>query len=75
MLMMPMLSAVSSSKFDDTHICDKLNDHERRISALEELCCNMNTNIDALQTIVEALQINDYITAVAPVTEGGVDVG
>lgn len=55
LLMMLMLSAVSSSKFDHTHIWDKLNDHERRISALEELCRKMNTNIDALQTIVEAL--------------------
>lgn len=75
LLMMPMLSAVSCNKFDDTQIWDKLNDHEKRISALEELCRKMNTNIDALQTIVEALQKNDYITAVAPVTEGGVEVG
>lgn len=75
MLMMPMLLAVSCSKFDDTQIWDKLNDHEKRISALEELCRKMNTNIDALQTIVEALQKNDYITVVAPITEGGVEVG
>lgn len=75
MLMMPVVLAVSCSKFDDTQIWDKLNDHEKRISALEELCRKMNTNIDALQTIVDALQKNDCITAVAPVTEGGAEVG
>ena len=46
----------SCSKFDDTPIWDKLNDHENRITALEELCKQMNTNIEALQTIVEALE-------------------
>ena len=75
LLMMPVVLAVSCSKFDDTQIWDKLNDHEKRISALEELCRKMNTNIDALQTIVDALQKNDCITAVAPVTEGGAEVG
>ena len=35
----------------------------------------MNTNIEALQTIVEALQKNEYVTSVVPITEGGVEVG
>lgn len=65
----------SCSSFDDTEIWDKLNDHEKRIVALEELCKQMNTNISALQTIVNALQKNDYITNVAPVRKDGVDVG
>ena len=68
--------AVSScSKFDDTPIWDKLNDHESRITALEELCKQMNTNIDALQTLVEALEKRDYITNVSPVREDGVVIG
>ena len=65
----------SCSSFDDTEIWDKLNDHEKRIVALEELCKQMNTNISALQTIVNAVQKNDYITNVAPVRKDGVDVG
>jgi hypothetical protein len=68
--------AVSScSKFDDTEIWDKLNDHESRITALEELCKQMNTNIDALQTIVEALEKRDYITNVSPVRKDGEVIG
>lgn len=35
----------------------------------------MNTNIEALQTIVEALQKNEYVTSVVPITEGSVEVG
>ncbi len=65
----------SCSKFDDTPIWDKLNDHESRITALEELCKQMNTNITALQTIVEALEKNDYITNVSPVRKDGEIIG
>ena len=65
----------SCSKFDDTPIWDKLNDHENRITALEELCEQMNTNIDALQTIVEALEKNDYITNVSAVRKDGEIIG
>ena len=75
--------AVSScSKFDDSAIWDKLNeqeqtlnDHEKRIAALEELCKQMNTNINALQTLVEALEKRDYITNVSPVRKDGEVIG
>ena len=79
-----LLAVVTSScsKFDDTAIWDKLNeqeqtlnDHEKRIVALEELCRQLNTNIDALQTIVEALEKKDYVTNVSPVREDGEIVG
>lgn len=65
----------SCSKFDDTPIWDKLNDHENRITVLEELCKQMNTNIEALQTIVEALEKRDYITNVSPVRKEGEVIG
>lgn len=72
----------SCSKFDDGAIWEKfdeqeqiLNDHEMRIAALEELCRQLNTNIDALQTIVEALEKNDYVTNVSSVREDGEIVG
>lgn len=77
-----MTGMLSSCSFDDTQIWDKLNsqdqilkDHESRITALEELCKQMNTNIDALQTIVEALEKRDYITNVSPVRKDGEVIG
>lgn len=61
---------VSSCSYDDTPIWNKLNDHEERIKALEELCTNMNTNIEALQGIVEALEKHDYIVEVVENEDG-----
>ena len=43
--------------------------------ALQRLCNETNTNLSALQTIVTALQNNDYIRSVGPLTENGKVVG
>ena len=43
--------------------------------ALQRLCNETNTNLSALQTIVTALQNNDYITSVDPLSENGKVVG
>ena len=67
------LSACSS--YDDTPLWNKINDHEDRISRLEEMCREMNTNIASLQTLVEAMQNGDYITGVTPITDNGETVG
>ena len=65
----------TSCQFDDSAIWGKINDHEKRIVALEELCKQMNTNISSLQSIVEALQKNDYVTNVAPMRKDGEIIG
>ena len=69
------LTLCLSSCYDDSALWDSIKDHESRISALEELCNKMNTNISSLQTIVEALQNNEYVTATAPITENGKEIG
>ena len=56
-------------------IWDKLNDHEARIARLETLCNQFNTNISALQTLVEAINARDYIKDIVPVTENGTTIG
>ena len=63
--------------YDDSALRDQLNDygeqlsdHESRLKELERLCFQANTNIEALQTIVSALQDKDYVTGVAPIKEG-----
>ena len=76
MLSALMLSAVScNDAFDDSLLWEKINNHENRIAALEELCKQMNTNITSLQKIVNALQNNDYVTNVAPITKDGETIG
>lgn len=66
-------SIIACAKFDDSEIWNKLDDHEERIKTLETLCTQMNTNIGALQTIVAALQKNDYVTNVVAIMESGVE--
>ena len=70
-----LIIAGCSDPFDDSKIWEKLDDHEKRIAKLEELCKQMNTNISSLQSIVNTLQNNDYVTGVTPVTKEGENVG
>ena len=70
-----MTIAVGCEKFDDSAIWDKLNSFESRLVALEQLCSQINTNISSLQSVVTALQNNDYVTNIAPISEDGKIIG
>ena len=61
--------------FDDSELRKQIADLDGRLTSLEKLCAQMNTNISSMQTIVNALQQNDYITGVTPITEGGNTTG
>ena len=65
----------SSCTYDDAELVGRVEDLENRVTLLEKLCKEMNSNISAIQTIVEALQNNDYVTGVTPIEENGVIVG
>lgn len=64
-----------SDDYDDSGLQYRVGNLESRVAKLEQLCKQMNTNISALQTIVGALQNNDYVTGVAPVTSNGETIG
>lgn len=70
-----LLSVAGCSGYDDTDLVNRMGNLEERVSALEDLCKEMNTNISSLQSIVKALQQNDYIADVTPITEGGATIG
>ena len=65
----------SVSCYDDSKLWESINDHESRISELERLCTEMNTNISALKSLVSALEKNDYITNVSPIEKNGTVIG
>ncbi len=65
----------SSCKYDDDDIWNSVHGLEDRVALLEEFCKQMNTNISSLQTLVNALQNNDYVTSVTPVTKNGETIG
>ena len=73
-LLIPILAGCYNDVADvvDGGIWDRLNEHEERLTALEEWQQQVNDNISALQQL---LNTADYITAVTPVEQGGRVIG
>ena len=70
-----LLAVCSCSWFDDSKIWEELREHEERIEKLEALCGRLNSNVEALQGIMKALEANDYVTDITRIMEDGVEVG
>ena len=66
---------VSTSCYDDTEIREAIDDLDGRVQTLETLCTELNTNLTALSTLVQALQKGDYVVSVSPLMEDGEEVG
>src|SRR5690554_1270327 len=64
-----------SSCYDDTGIQDQIDDLNSKVVSLEQLTSQMNTNITTLQTVVAALQNNDYVTTFSEIKEGNKVIG
>ena len=62
--------ALTACEYDDSALWEQVNQNTERIAALEAWQVETNTNIQSLQTL---LSTTDYITAVTPVTENGVE--
>ena len=71
LLILPLLT----SCYDDTEIWKTLQDHEARITNLEEFCKQLNTNIVSLRDIIGVLESRDYIKDVVPLIENSAYVG
>ena len=69
------LALTACSTYDHEAILEQLRDHEERITVIEEECRKLNSSLEALQTIMEALQKNDYVTSVTCIEESGREVG
>ena len=70
-LMLVALTAITSScKYDDDELWDTVNSLAERISALETLTKQMNSDIAAMQSIISALEKNVYISEVEKLTDG-----
>ena len=65
----------SCEGYDDSELVNRLNDFETRLKQLEETCKQLNANISSLQTIVNAIQKNDQISTVAPISKDGKEIG
>ena len=74
-LSLVILGLVSTSCYDDTEIREAIDDLDGRVQTLETLCTELNTNLTALSTLVQALQKGDYVVSVSPLIEDGEEVG
>lgn len=68
-------SLLSSCKYDDSELIDRVDNLEDRLAKLEEQCKQINANINSLQTIVSALENANQITSVSELVENGKKVG
>ena len=68
-----LLLALTACQYDE--IWEQLRDHEQRIEQLEKQCRELNSNVEALQAVLAAVQQNDYVTEIMKVMEDGVEVG
>ena len=66
---------VSCSTYDHEAILEQLRDHEQRIQKLEALCTQLNSNVEAVNAVLTALERNDYVIDVVKVVENGLEVG
>ena len=65
-----IISIISCTNLDE--VWNELRDHEERIQRLEALCNKLNSNIEAMQAVLTALEQNDYVTDVVKVVENGI---
>ena len=74
-LSLVILGFVSTSCYDDMELRESIEDLEGRVTTLETLCTELNSNITALNTLVQAMQKGDYVVSVSQLIEDGVEVG
>ena len=70
-----MALAVACTTQELDSVNERLSDLESRVSALETLTRQMNSNISSLQGIVTAIQTGDYITSINPIASDGKTIG
>lgn len=61
---------LSSCSYDDGDLWKKVNELDGRLTNVEQTLSSMNSNVNALQLVVNALQKNIYITEVVTTSNG-----
>lgn len=70
-----ILLASACKEYDDIAQWNMANNQEQRLTALEELCSQINTNLQALHDLIGASNNGDYILNVSPIQKEGVEIG
>lgn len=75
MLCVAAAALFATSCYDDSALRESIEKHEERISALEQLTKEMNTNISSLAQLVETLQKGGGVASVVEIREAGEVIG
>lgn len=82
LIFVSFLLLFTACQYDDSKLWSEIQDieeqlhaHSQKILYLENLCNELNTNVTAIQAILDAVENRDYITSVSPVSESGTEVG
>lgn len=70
-----ILLASACKEYDDIAQWNMANNQEQRLATLEELCSQINTNLQALHDLIGASNNGDYILNVSPIQKEGVEIG
>lgn len=68
--LLAILACVACSKYDDSAINERVDALNARVEALEKWQATVNSQIQSLQTIVDAINQADRITDVAQLSDG-----
>ena len=69
------LITLFSCEYDDLWIKDEFTEIKKKIQRLEDICNELNSNIQSLDQIIKAMDSSEFITDIQPVTENDVEVG
>ncbi len=70
LILIPTICLFAGCKYDDSGVWEELNAQKARIEALESQAAAQNSNIVSLQSIIDALQKNVYVSSVTATDEG-----
>ncbi len=64
-----------SCSYDDTDLKNRVGELEEKVTALQQTVDRMNTNLQALQAVVDVINSGDYIKSISEVMAGDEVVG
>lgn len=62
-------------QYDDLWIKDEFNKIDERLTKLETLCQNLNSDIKSMYDIIDAIKANEFVEDITPITEGDQTIG
>jgi len=75
LLVLGLHSCTNKEDLENSNLKEDVENLSKRVSALEQLCAQQQTNIQALQVAIDAMAKNEYITNVSPICEGDMIIG